>query len=357
MQALVRRVAFSLLAVVLASSSPEIAPAEQRWPVDVWSSPALDFSAPSTPAIYVPVTAARRKWHLCASYPHLKDSYWLSVNYGMVEQARTAGVALTVVEAGGYPNVERQIEQAKACADRADALILGTVSYDRLTPTVVAIAKHIPVIAAVNDIASEGITAKSGVSWVEMGRAIGAYFARRHPKGSPAVKVAWFPGPKGAGWVTFVEAGFRPAIADSSAEIVAVKWGDTGLEPQLLLIEDVLESHPDVDYVIGSAVTADAAVSVLRAKGLQGHTKVLADYFIHGTYRAIKRRKVLAAPTDSPVMQGRIAVDQAIRAIEGTLSIRHAGPRIVIVDEAGVDGIDIEQSLAPAWFKPTFEVP
>jgi protein TorT len=353
-----------LLALTLLVLTPSVFPpygstafGEDGWPVDAWSAATLDFAGPSTPAIYVPLEAARRKWRLCASYPHLKDSYWLSVNYGMVEQARKSGVALRVVEAGGYPNLDRQIAQVKECTRGADALVLGTVSYDGLTPTVLEVAGHMPVIAAVNDIASNGITAKAGVSWTEMGRAIGEYFARLHPKGSAPAKVAWFPGPKGAGWVTFVEAGFRPAMANSSADIVAVKWGDTGLEPQLLLIEDVLEAHPDVDYIIGSAVTADAAVSVLRVKGLQGRIKVLADYFIHGTYRAIKRRKVLAAPTDYPVMQGRIAIDQAIRAIEGSLTFRHAGPRILIVDDAGVDALKIDESLAPAWFKPTFEVP
>ena len=66
----------------------------------------------------------------CASYPHLKDSYWLSVNYGMVEEARRLGIALTVVEAGGYPNLARQIEQIKQCtaAGKVDILLVGTIS-------------------------------------------------------------------------------------------------------------------------------------------------------------------------------------------------------------------------------------
>jgi protein TorT len=157
--------------------------------------------------------------------------------------------------------------------------------------------------------------------------------------------------------VTFVEQGFRPAMRDSSAEIVAVKWGDTGFEAQLLLIEEVLEQHPDIDVIIGSAVTADAAVSLLRAEGREREIRVLADYFTHGTYRAIKRGKVAAAPNDSPVMQGKIAIDQAVRAIEGSLVVRHAGPQIVVVDQDNIATLPIEESLAPAWFKPTFEVP
>ena len=241
------------------------AAAQDSWRVDRWEPP-FDYSGTPQAVIYTPVEKAKKPWRICASYPHLKDSYWLSVNYGMVVQAQKAGVKLRIVEAGGYPNLERQKAQITECAKNADAVIVGAVSFDGLTPLVKSLSAHMPVIAAVNDIANDGIAAKSGVSWVSMGAAIGNYFAALHPKGSPPVEVAWFPGPKGAGWVKFVEEGFRPAIARSSAEIVAVKWGDTGFEAQLLLLEETLEEHPGIDYIIGSAVTAGAAVSLLRAK-------------------------------------------------------------------------------------------
>jgi periplasmic protein TorT len=342
----------ALLALALTASSSL---AQQVWPVDTWVPP-FDYKGEMHQLDYKSLTTASKPWRICASYPHLKDSYWLSVNYGMVEQARRLGVKLRIVEAGGYPNLDRQIAQIKECAAMSDALIVGTVSFDGLTPLIREISKRIPVIAAVNDIDSEGITAKSGVSWVAMGAAVGNYFAEMHPKGQGPVKIAWFPGPKGAGWVKFIEEGFLPAIARSSANIVAVKWGDTGFEAQLLLLEEVIEEHPDIDYIIGSAVTADAAVSLLRAKGLSGHIGILADYFTHGTYREIKRGKVLAAPTDSPVLQGKISIDQAVRALEGSLTVIHAGPSIQIVDQEGLDRLDIADSLAPAWFTPTFEV-
>ncbi|MCB1379940.1 MAG: TMAO reductase system periplasmic protein TorT [Alphaproteobacteria bacterium] len=347
----------TLLRAVCAAMVLAVSPAaaEDTWTIDTWSPP-FDYQGVPRSVQYQPLTKAIRPWRICASYPHLKDSYWLSVNYGMVERARRLGISLRVVEAGGYPNLERQKLQIADCTANADALIVGTVSFDGLTPLVLKLAAKMPIVAAVNDIASDGITAKSGVSWVTMGEAIGDYFAKLHPKGGAPVKVAWFPGPRGAGWVKFVEEGFRPAIARSAATIAAVKWGDTGFEAQLLLLEEVLEEHPDIDYVIGSAVTADAAVSLLRAKGLTGKIGILADYFTHGTYRAIKRGKVLAAPTDSPVMQGKIAVDQAVRALEGSLTEVHAGPAIRIIDTQSLEQLDIGESLAPAWFKPTFEV-
>ncbi len=328
---------------------------ETSWRLEVWEKP-YDYHSPSTIIDYRPLARASRPWQICVAYPHLKDSYWLSVNYGMVQEAERLGVSFHLVEAGGYPNLERQIAQIRECVARdSDALVVGTVSYRGLTPLIREISRRMPVIAAVNDIADEGITAKSGVSWVSMGHAAGAYLAETHPKGSPPVKIAWFPGPKGAGWVAFVEEGFRDALRESSAEIVVTKWGDTGKEIQVGLVEEALDAHPEIDYIVGNALTAEAAVSILRARRLSDRIKVISDYLTHAVFRGIKRGRILTAPTDFPVVQGRLAIEQAVRALEGKLEIRHAGPQTVLIDGANIDDVSAIGSLAPASFTPRFE--
>jgi len=339
-----------LLAISPASAETPV------WKVNAWETP-FDYASPVRVVNYEAVPGVSRPWTICASYPHLKDSYWLSVNFGMVEEARRLGIELHVVEAGGYPNLERQIAQVRDCvAAGADALALGTVSFDGLTPTVVEIAKSIPVIGVVNDIADPGVTAKTGVSWITMGELPGAYLARLHPAGTDPVKVAWFPGPMGSGWVPFVEQGFREAIAGSAAEIVVTKYGDTGTEIQVVLVEEALEERPDIDYIVGSAVTAEAAISVLRARGLTDRIGILADYYTHAVYRGLKRGKIIAAPTDFPVMQGKLGIDLAVRALEGTLTYRHVGPAIELVTDENIEEIGGDGSLAPASFSPTFIV-
>jgi periplasmic protein TorT len=318
---------------------------------------AFDDNSPTTTKIYQPLDRAQKPWRLCVIYPHLKDAYWLSVNYGMVEEARRLGVSFDLFEAGGYPNLARQIEQVETCGKRKmDALIVGPVSYEGLTPSILEISTQMPVIAAVNDMDDAGVTAKSSVSWREMGAAAGREIAKRHPRGSAPVRLAWFPGPKGAGWVRFVESGFLEALAESSAEIVATRFGDTGLEQQVLLVEDVLDTMPDIDYLVGSGPMAEAAVPVLRARGLGDRIGVVSTYVSHGVYRGIKRGRILAAPTDFAVLQGRLAIELAVRSIEGTLSIRHAGPRIVTLTPENIDSIGTAESLAPASFVPVFEV-
>jgi periplasmic protein TorT len=326
------------------------------WRLESWDPP-FDYRAPSRLIDYTPLERASRKWTICAAYPHLKDSYWLSVNYGMVDEARRLGVALNVVEAGGYPNLERQRAQVRDCvAAGADVLVLGTVSFSGLSDIVVDVAEDIPVVAAVNDIADDGISAKAGVSWVELGRRTGERLAALHPQGTPPARIAWFPGPEGAGWTVFVEQGFSQGVDGSAVDVVVTKWGDTGTEIQLNLIEEALEEVPDIDYIVGSAVTAEAAVSLLRSKGLADRIKVVADYFTHGVFRGLKRGKIVAAPTDFPVLQGRLAIDQAVRSLEGTLAVRHAGPAIVMVTPENIDEVGTAESLAPAWFSPVFTV-
>ena len=341
----------SLQAVAATSARSEV------WRLETWSTP-FDYSSDSRIIDYQPTTKASREWHLCISYPHLKDAYWLNVNYGMVQEVRRLGIAFTLVEAGGYPNLERQRQQIEQCTrEGADALIVGTVSYRGLHQSIVRIAETLPVFSTVNDIEDTGITAKSGVSWTTMGRVAGEYLAQRHPAGSEPVTVAWFPGPQGAGWVDFIETGFKRGLQDSVVEIVVTKWGDTGKEIQRTLVQEVLESHPNVDYIVGNALMAEAAISTLRNRKLENQIKILSTYFTPAVYRGIRRGRILAAPTDAPVMQGRISIDQAVRFLEGRDIVKHAGPQIRMIDQFNWQQIDISESLAPPSFLPTFVWP
>lgn len=321
-----------------------------------WEEP-FNYESPSQPISYQPSIPAAHPWRLCIAYPHLKDSYWLNVNYGMVEEAKRLGIEIQIVDAGGYPNLDRQIEQLQECANQDhDALIVGTVSFEGLTNTVLPIAQKMPVLATVNDIADPGITAKSGVSWKQMGYMVGQYLAERHPAGSTTTKIAWLPGPDGSGWVYFNEAGFKEALESSSVEIVVTKWGDTGKEIQRTLVQEAIEEHPDVDYIVGNALMAEAAISVLREKKLNNKIKVLSTYLTPGVFRGIRRNRIVASVTDSPVLQGRLSIDQAVRILEKKSFEKHVGPQVVLLDQNNINNIDLTQEFAPPSFHATFRV-
>lgn len=328
----------------------------ESWWLQRWAN-LLDYSSFSTVTEIHPLEKAEKPWRLCALYPHLKDSYWLSINYGMVDQARKLGVSLRIFEAGGYYHADRQAEQLEACVrEGSDAILLGTVTYAGHSHRLVEIAKTTPIIGLVNNLAPDGVTAMSGVDWQKMGDAPGLYLSSRHPKGSVPVRVAWFPGAGKEGISSTKMKAFQEALKSSSAQLTHIKLGDTGKMIQLTLVEELLDETTDVDYIVGTGVSAEAAISALKLRGLEGKVKLLSSYFTHGVYRGIKRGKIESAPTDQPVLQGRLAIDQAVRVLEDKLQHPHLGPEVLIVSRDNVEKFSSDHSLSPSAFRPTFTV-
>lgn len=307
---------------------------------------------------YVPLEKASKMWNICFSFPHMKDAYWLGVDYGVVEEAKREGIKANILEAGGYTEVKKQIAQIEDCiAGGAQAVVVGAISSEALNPTLAQIhKKNIPVVLLVNDTSSADITAKSKVSFFTMGATAGEYLAKKHPAGSPEVLVGWFPGPAGASWVEDANKGFLDAVKGSAVKVLPPKFGDTGKEVQQKLVEDALQSNPDIRYVAGNAVMAEAAQGIVRERGLQGKVDILSFYVTPGVYEGIKRGTVLAAPADSMVIQGRFAVDQAVRILEGKDYIKDVGPKIFVMDPSNIKTVAQDTILPPTAFKPVFKV-
>lgn len=322
------------------------------------TEPAFAADGKKVALAYAPLPKASKKWDICVSFPHMKDAYWLGVNYGVVQEAKRQGVKMHLVEAGGYTNLNKQISQIEDCVARgANAVVIGAISGDGLNSVIKTLtAKKVPVVDLVNGISSPDISAKSLVSFYTMGQSTGAYLATKHPAGSPAVKVGWFPGPAGAGWVEAAHKGFMDAIKGSAVVALDPKYGDTGKEAQSKLIEDVLQANPDLAYVAGTAVTAEAGIGILRSRNLDKKVKLLSFYMTPGVYEGIANGRILAAPADSMVIQGRIAIDQAVRLLEGKEVSKHVGPQIFVVDPGNYKTVRFEDILPPTAFKPTFDV-
>src|SRR5258705_9116856 len=60
------------------------AAAETSWfPMKVYDA----SSGTPKPAEYTPLTKAEKPYKLCVLFPHMKDSFWVAVAYGIVKQA------------------------------------------------------------------------------------------------------------------------------------------------------------------------------------------------------------------------------------------------------------------------------
>ena len=341
--------------------APTIVLAEKAWyplKVNVWNPPFND-RLQRDHKLYTPLDKAQKKWHIEVYIPHLKDDYWLGVNYGLIDEARRLGIRLSIYEAGGYDQLEiqrRQIEEG--LKKKPDGLIISAISLDGLNDIVKrASDMGIPVLDLINGLSSTGIAARAAVSFWDMGNQAGRYLFRLQKQSGQPMKVAWFPGPKGAGWVIAGDAGFRKAIANGDIDIVASQYGDTGSEAQAKLIEAALSRYAeDLDFIVGTAVTAEAAVKILRRRGLADRIKILSYYYSPGVDRGIRRGSITAAPSDLTVLQARIAVDAMVRIIEKKAYYKHVAPKVIVVDRNNIRSWDSSTTLAPRGFRPIFSI-
>jgi protein TorT len=343
---------------MLCQPPAQAAGTQAPWPIQRWQGNANAPAGADAALPTLPPTQASHPWRLCAVYPHLKDSYWLAVNYGMVEEARALGIGLRVLEAGGYEHLARQRERITSCTTdpTIDALLVGTVSFaginDLLAPY---LARH-PVLGLVNDIDASVVSAKVGVPWYQLGWKIGRWLADRHPGGSAPVDIAWLPGPQDADWVGFIDRGFREALAGSAVRIASVRHGDTGRSIQRQLVEEALDAHSSLDYLVGNAPMAEAAVAELRRRQRADTVGIVASYVTPGVYSGMLRGRILASVTDFPVLQGRMAVRQSLRALEGQALEPYIGPSVELVEPATLGRYPMDWMLPPAGFAPAYEV-
>jgi protein TorT len=56
------------------------------------------------------------------------------------------------------------------------------------------------------------------------------------------------------------------------------------------------------------------------------------------------------------VIQGRVAIDQAVRALEKKDLVKHVGPKIFVLDSSNIGQVKKDTILPPDGFKPQFSV-
>jgi protein TorT len=185
----------------------------------------------------------------------------------------------------------------------------------------------------------------------------------------------WFPGPPGAGWSIASHQGCLSALEGSNIRILETNWGDTGKAIQLQLVEETLQNlasgpEPEFKYIVGTGTTIEAAVGALRARKLANKIKLVATYYTPGIDMFIKRGLISMAPSDQMISQATIAVDQAVRLLEGkkmaTLGrpefndtgriTEHVQQQILIVTPDTSDEFNSSTTLAPKGWSPVFSV-
>ncbi|MBZ8119268.1 TMAO reductase system periplasmic protein TorT [Roseovarius sp. LXJ103] len=338
------------ISTLLASSVATTASAADIWPFDVINAEGGGAEVVS----YVGLEAAEQPWHICVLFPHMKDSYWVGVNYGIVDQARKLGVKATILEAGGYTEAAKQVAQYNDCvALGVDAIVIGAISEAGLAKSMEegreAGIVQVGVINPMSDVADARIFA----NYDDAAEAGANYLIEL--AGDTPMRMVHFPGPQGSGWAEASTEGVTRALEGSSIELLESKYGDTGKSIQLQLVEDALQAHDGVNIIFGTAVTAEVAGQALEEAGIE-NAMVAAYYSNEGMVDMVKSGAVTATVTESPVMEARIAMDMAVRILEGKEHMTHLFPSMTVVTQDNIADLDLSRSFAPADWEPVYSV-
>lgn len=326
--------------------------------------PSASLAGPKTEK-WLSVKPARH-YHIGVLLPHLNDSYWETTNYGLVAHARELGLKITVYLAGSYINLGNQSSQLKVLInrDKVDGIILGSVDYTKMDPFIEEAAlSGIPVVALINDVYAPAITAKSMVSFHEMGYKAGEFIMQH--AGNRDLRVAFLPGPQESGWAPDTFDGFRQAISALQTEgqqidIFPPLYGDTRQDVQQMRL-DILnkKEYAGVDYIVGNAVAAVEAVAYLKKHDdIHPNAKIVATYLTSKVFGQIENGLILAAPSDQIVSQCHIAVDMVVRSLNGEKAGSdfpfRASPLIPLITTGNIRQFFYEALFGNRDFQPVY---
>lgn len=341
--------AATFIATLLPAAGVSAAEAWKPFEVQATSS-----DGSSTPTFLNPIEPAKKKWNLCVAVPHMKDSYFAAADYGVVSEAKRVGVSVTILQAGGYDNLPKQVSQFDDClTSGADAIIVAPISEAGLTAKFKEAAdKRIPVVVFINPVANAPVTAKIFADFEGKGKKTGDYL-RSYMKNTG--NVAAFPGPQGSGWAESYLKGFNEALKGSDIKVVDTKFGDAGVAEQLRLVEDSLQGNPNIDAIWGTAPTAEAAIGAVADAGMS-KVAIMASYENQAMLKDTRDGKILGFGTEFPVMQGRVAVDLAVEALQGVKVGKSFVVTPQMITKDTISQVDTTGVLAPDGFQPEFSV-
>lgn len=266
----------------------------------------------------------KKMYQISVLLPHFEDEYWLAANYGIINYAKELGVKIKLYSVGGYIELGNQKKQLQLLEkdDKVDGIILASLDDKKFNSDVASIVNSgKPVVELVNDITEPKISAKSMVSYYDMGYKAGE--AVIEDAAGKNIKIAFFPGPEGSGWASDTFYGFKNAISNLKKEnqkidISGPYYGDTRPKVQLLHVVSVLKKNNDYDYVVGCApAVIEAEKFIAKNKKEFKNTKIVSTYITGEVYDLIDKGTVLASPSDQTIVQCRMSLDMIVRTLNG----------------------------------------
>jgi ribose transport system substrate-binding protein len=264
---------------------------------------------------------AAQRYKLGVLFPFLASPFWVNEAYGVLDQAKKAGVDVVWLSADGYDNVDKQNSQMEdLVTQQVDAILLAATSYNGTAAAVDrATARQVPVFAHVTSSSSKNIVSAVVDDDLEIGRRQAEYMGTSI-KGRG--NVVMLNGPAAAEWSSNRVKGFKQVVGAKfpNINIVAERTGIPDRADAQRLTEDLLTTFPDLSGIFtvadGMAMgAADAIKSAGRAKKMT----ITTASFSRETIPYLQAGNIGVNVDENPVLMGRTIVNIAIRALNGEI--------------------------------------
>jgi len=318
---------------------------------------------------FTPPETAIKPWKIGCLIPDLTDPWWVAYIYGFVSECERLNIWATILNAGGYEHLSKQINQMEdLIAQGINIIVLNPISFDAQTEIIKeAKKKGIQVIASANDIRTDEVLTRVEISYWTMGNQAGKFVIEdAKKKGLKKVQAVYLAGPAGAGWTVGQVEGFKAAIkkAPMPVELVDVKWGEMEKGVQTTLAEDALTTYgKNLNYMIGDSLCMSAAVAPLEQRNMIGKVGLVATATTEEAFEYMKEGKMITMGTSYPVLLGAMSVNVAVAYLNGDALVRNIlkWPDVIgtipyFVTKNNMKDFEKTTAFAPKGWTPVFNV-
>ena len=289
------------------------------------------------------------------SMPNIKGPWFTPVLFGISDEAKKLGYEVTILDAGGYANVDKQVSQfSNLVVQKVSAILIDPANPASFNGVVrEAKGEKIPVIGAGSPIVASDVDADAAASssHCSIGHELAKGAKTLLPNGGTIAVLA---GPPGAFWASDRLRCFKEDLAGGNIKIVAEQTSEQDPAIALSLANDFLQRFPDVNLLYG----ADDTYGVGAARAAQGAQKCGKVKILFAVLGEAAEEMMRAGCADyvvaqQPVVIGRTAVQLMDAIVKGKpLAAKKVEVPLIPVTAANLNSINKTGMQAPKGWTP-----
>lgn len=253
--------------------------------------------------------------HIGIVVKSLADQHWALVKAGAEAKAKELGVTVDVIGPNSESDVQAQVDMIdNLIGQQVDALCLAPSSQEAVLGSLQnADDAGIPILTIDTDTTFENRLSFIGTGNVAAAKMGGEAAGKVVGEGAKAVILR---GRLGDPTHDQREQGFREALEAAGVEVIDVKAADSDAEKAMNIMQDLLQVYDDIDLVC--CTTDNNVLGAQRAVEAAGAKTLLMSF--DGTSNVcelILQGKVLGSVAQNPYAMGELAVENALKAING----------------------------------------